>query len=211
MTARVSDASLSLEVALLHHLFRVVAGGTAASSGGSWCECASTSPCLYPCGLRAPTSIPPSDLERKERLDVPFEVLLVQRRLAVGEALPLEDVTQPRIFCIVETHCCCSVRPGNATYEKSFASINAAIICTYGWSTRAGFSVKHLDEECDACTLCGTTMRDFLHLVERTSPMVGPPRPNFQSRIWTRDTLWNCSTLYRSPLGCLSAPAISGL
>ena len=40
---------------------------------------------------------------------------------------------------------------------------------TDGWSTKAEFSVKNLDEECDACTLCGTTMRDFLHLDERTS------------------------------------------
>ena len=74
---------------------------------------------------------------------------------------------------------------------------------TDGWSTKAEFSVKNLDEECDACTLCGTTMRDFLHLVERTSPMVGPPRPNFQSRIWTKSVMPVLSAVPPHAIPCI--------
>ena len=111
VTARVSDASLLLEVAVLLHLFRVVAKVEHLDGEDVLGQDLPQLPVVF---IRAPPEhpqhVPPRVHERREGLDVPFEVPLVQRRLAVGEGLPLEDATQPRIFYIVETHYWCFCR-----------------------------------------------------------------------------------------------------
>ena len=102
MIARVSDASLPLDEAVRLHLFRVVA-----KVEDLVVETCLAQDLLYLRGVRfgAATEHPHNISiilhERRERLDVPVEVHLVQRRLAVGEAVPFEGGTQPRIFWIV--------------------------------------------------------------------------------------------------------------
>ena len=105
MTPRACDASLPLEVPELQHLFGVVAQvedpkGEAVPGQ----DPLQLHPVCFGAAPEDPQDVPRREHERNEGLNIAFEVLVVQRWLFVGEALPLPDVTQAGILHVIEAH-----------------------------------------------------------------------------------------------------------